>query len=89
MSVETMSVQEMRERYLASLTPIERMDFELACAREKRAAAERQQDQRDAALLIERIEVRSGDHRRRGLLLTGEELRLLAGELRRLKGVSA
>ncbi len=89
MSVETMSVQEMRERYLASLTPIERMNFELACAREKRAVAERQQDQREAAQLIERIEARAGDHRRRGLLLSGEELSLLAGELRRLKGVSA
>lgn len=88
-AVEAMSMPQIRERYLASLSPIERMDYELACARESRAVAERQQDQRDTSLLLERIEVRAGDYRGRGLLLTGEELRLLAAELRRLKGASA
>lgn len=77
--------QDLRERYLASLSPIERMDYEMACARERRLVAERKQDQRDTALLLERIEVRAGDHRRRGLLLDADELRLLAAELRRLK----
>lgn len=43
--IETMSVQEMGERYLRSLSPIERMDYELACAREKRLIAERQKEE--------------------------------------------
>lgn len=58
----------------------------ISAARERRASAERQEAERETALLLERIEVRSGDYRRRGLLLDGEELRLLAAEIRRLQG---
>lgn len=61
----------------------------ISAARERRAVAERREAERETALLLERIEVRSGDYRRRGLLLDGEELRLLAAEIRRLKGGAA
>lgn len=78
--------QELRERYLASLSPIERMDYELACAREKRMVAERAQERRETEALLLRIEEAEGCGSEPAFLLSWEEFRLLRRELRRLKG---
>ncbi|MCA0418165.1 MAG: hypothetical protein LCH80_05505 [Proteobacteria bacterium] len=51
--IETMSPEQLRERYLQSLSPIERMDYELACAREKRLIAERREEE---ALLVRELD---------------------------------
>lgn len=85
-SVDHVTVQEMRERYLRSLSPIERMDYELACAREKRMAADRARARAETERLLKRIDEKEGAGTEKGLLLSWSEVRLLNAELRRLRG---
>lgn len=57
----------------------------IAAAREKRACAERLQEELDTARLLLRIEYRA-TRMTTGLNLSHDDVKLLAAELRRLKG---
>lgn len=88
-AVGTMSIQEIRTRYLQSLSPIERMDYELACAREKRLVAEREHEARETERLLRRVDENEGAGAEPDFRLSWREFRLLKAELRRLKGGAA
>ncbi len=60
----------------------------IACARERRAVAEQEQERLDTQRLLDRIFVRAGMYRGR-LTLSVDETKLLAAELRRLKGAAS
>lgn len=85
-AVETLSIQDIRARYLQSLSPVERMDYELACAREKRLVAEREHEVRETERLLRRIDENEGVGAEPDFRLSWREFRLLKAELRRLKG---
>lgn len=60
--------------------------WQIAAARERRAMAERREEERETALLLQRIEEAEGCGSEPDFRLSWQEFRLLRAELRRLKG---
>lgn len=74
---------------IARLVAARADDWQIAGARERRAVAERREEERETLRLLQRIDEAEGAGVELEFRLSWEEFRLLRAELRRLKGGAA